>query len=193
METARDRVLTDEELRQVWQVAGTMGGPFGAMVRLLILTGQRRGEIARLMWSEIDLEKQLICLPRERVKNNRAHDVPLDAQAASLIQAMPRINDRFVFALNSEGPINGFSKNKAQLDALLPAEMPPWTLHDIRRTVASGMARLGVSLVVIEKILNHVSGSLAGVVGIYQRHEFADEKRAALQQWADHVDRLVRR
>jgi integrase len=192
-ETARDRVLTDQELRQVWQAAGTMGGPFCAMVRLLILTGQRRGEIAGLMWSEIDLEKQLICLPRERVKNNRAHDVPLDAQAASLIQAMPRINDRFVFALNSGGPINGFSKNKTQLDALLPAKMPPWTLHDIRRTVASGMARLGVSLVVIEKVLNHVSGSLAGVVGIYQRHEFADEKRAALQQWADHIDRLVRR
>jgi integrase len=192
-ETTRDRVLTDPELRQVWQTADKMGGPFGAIVKLLILTGQRRGEIAGLTWSEIDLEKRLICLPRERVKNNRAHDVPLNAQAISVIGAMPRISDRFVFALNSEGPINGFSKNKTQLDALLPAEMPPWTLHDIRRTVASGMARLGIALPVIERVLNHVSGSFAGIVGIYQRHDFAKEKQAALNAWGDHVAAVVSR
>jgi integrase len=168
-----------------------MGGPFGAMVKLLIATGQRRGEIAGLMWLEIDLDKRLICLPRERVKNNRAHDIPLNAQAISVIREVPRISDRFVFALNSEGPINGFSKNKTQLDGLLPAEMPPWTLHDIRRTVASGMARLGVALPVIEKVLNHASGSFAGIVGIYQRHDFAKEKRAALDAWGKHVMKIV--
>ena len=191
VETTRDRVLTDSELRKVWQAADTMGGPFGAMVKLLIATGQRRGEIGGLMWPEIDFDKRLICLPRERVKNNRAHDIPLNAQAISVIREAPRISDRFVFALNSEGPINGFSKNKTQLDGLLPAEMPPWTLHDIRRTVASGMARLGISLPVIEKVLNHVSGSFAGIVGIYQRHDFAAEKRAALDAWGKHIASIV--
>jgi integrase len=190
-ETTRDRVLSDQELRQVWQAADTMGGPFGALVKVLTLSGQRRGEIAGLTWSEIDLDRRLICLPRERVKNNRAHDVPLNAQAISLIQAMPRINGRFVFALNSEGPINGFSKNKTQLDRLLPADMPPWTLHDLRRTAASGMARLGIALPVIERVLNHVSGSFAGIVGIYQRHDFAKEKQAALKAWGDHIAAVV--
>jgi integrase len=191
VEATRDRVLTDSELRRVWQAADTMGGPFGALVKLLIATGQRRGEIAGLMWPEIDLDKRLICFPRERVKNNRAHDIPLNAQAISVIREAPRISDRFVFALNSDGPINGFSKNKTQLDTLLPTDMQPWTLHDIRRTVASGMARLGIALPVIEKVLNHVSGSFAGIVGIYQRHDFAAEKRAALDTWGKHVAAIV--
>ena len=123
------------------------------------------------------------------MKNDRRHEIPLSRQAVAIIKELPRISDRYVFSLNGKTPFNGF-KTKERFDAVV--NIAPWTIHDLRRTAASGMARLGVSLVVIEKVLNHVSGSLAGVVGVYQRHEFANEKRAALQQWADYVERLVR-
>jgi len=187
VEKSRDRILTDQELRAVWQAAGQMG-VYGALVRLLALTGQRRGEIAGLTWSEIDLGKRLISLPRDRVKNDRPHEVPLSPEAATLIEALPRFSERYVFSLGSV-PIGGFGKYKAKLDKLCGVEN--FTLHDLRRTCASGMARLGVGLPVIEKVLNHVSGSFAGVVGIYQRHDFAGEKRKALELWGAHVAAVV--
>jgi integrase len=186
-ETSRDRVLTDDELKAVWRAADKEGHPFGSILKLLILTGQRRGEVAGMQWSEIDGDNW--SLPRERVKNDRRHEVPLSRQAVELIQQAPRIGDKYVFTLNGTAPYNGF-KAKERFDE--GVGIAPWTVHDLRRTAASGMAKLGVSLVVIEKVLNHVSGSLAGIVGVYQRHEFAEEKRAALQQWADYVERLVR-
>jgi integrase len=189
-EVSRDRILTDDELRRVWKAADKLCAPYGAMVQLLILTGQRRGEVAGMQWAELDLKNRLWTLPRERVKNDRRHEVPLSPQAAAIIQSLPRISDDFVFSLNAETPLNGFGKNKDRLDELSGAS--DWVVHDLRRTVASGMARLGISLAIIEKILNHVSGSFAGIVGVYQRHEFAEEKRAALEKWADHVERLVR-
>ena len=182
-EKSRDRILTDPELAAVWRAAGPMG-TYGALVRLLALTGQRRGEIAGLTWAEIDSKKLLITLPRERVKNDRSHEIPLSPQAVALIEALPRLSDRYVFSLGG-GPINGFGKFKERLDKLCGVE--DFTLHDLRRTAASGMARLGVGLPVIEKVLNHVSGSFAGVAGIYQRHDFAGEKRRALEAWGNHV------
>jgi integrase len=153
-------------------------------VQLLILTGQRRSEVADMMWSEID--GQTWTLPRERTKNDRRHDVPLSHQAMATIERLPRIGDRYLFTLSGTKPYKGF-RGKDQLRTGISA----WTLHDLRRTAASGMAKLGVSLVVIEKVLNHVSGSLAGIVGVYQRHEYAQEQRAALQLWADHVEGLI--
>jgi integrase len=187
-EKSRDRVLTDEELRAVWNAADT-AGVFGSILNLLILTGQRRSEVTEMEWAELNLEAGLWTLPRERVKNDRRHEIPLSRQAVAIIKELPRISDRYVFSLNGKTPFNGF-KTKERFDAVV--NIAPWTIRDLRRTAASGMARLGVSLVVIEKVLNHVSGSPAGFVGVYQRHEFANEKRAALQQWADHVERLVR-
>jgi integrase len=186
-ENSRDRILTDQELRAVWQAAGQLG-VYGSLVRLLILTGQRRGEIAGLTWSEIDLDKRLISLPRERVKNDRAHEVPLSPQAVALIEALPSNSEQYALSLRS-GLMNGFGKLKARLDKA--CGVADWTLHDLRRTAASGMARLGVGLPVIEKVLNHVSGSFAGVVGIYQRHDFAGEKRKALELWSNHVATVV--
>jgi integrase len=124
------------------------------------------------------------------VKNDRRHEVPLSSQAVMIIRALPRISDRFVFSTNAESPLNGFGKNKDRLDAL--SGVSDWVVHDLRRTAASGMARLGVSLAVIEKVLNHTSGSFRGIVGVYQRHEFAEEKRQALDKWAEHVERLAR-
>jgi integrase len=106
------------------------------------------------------------------------------------MEQQPCVSEQFLFSARSDKPISGFHNAKATLDRISGAT--DWTVHDLRRTTASGMAKIGVSLVVIEKVLNHVSGSLAGIVGVYQRHEFAEEKRAALQQWADHVELLVR-
>ena len=191
-ERSRDRVLSDPELRAVWIAADKLGGPFGALVELLILTGARRDEVAGMSWSEIDLDGRLWVLPRERSKNDRPHEVPLSSPAIAILAALPRIEGAgFALTTNGASPSSGYSKGKRRVDSLLPPDMPPWRLHDIRRSVASGMARLGVSLPVIEKILNHTSGSFAGIVSVYQRHDFADEKRAALDRWGNFVAGLV--
>jgi integrase len=192
-ERARDRVLSGDELRLVWQAADKLGGTFGPLVKLLALTGQRRDEVARMRWEEIDIENRLWTLPAERTKNNQPHEVPLSKAALAILERVPRTKESpFVFTTNGgASPASGYSKNKRRLDALLPAGMPSWRLHDLRRTCASGMARLGVNLPVIEKVLNHASGSFAGIVGVYQRHSFADEKRAALEAWGRYIDALV--
>jgi integrase len=191
-EQSRDRVLDDPELKAVWGAAEGLGVPFGPLVRLLLLTGQRRAEVAEMRWSEIDFETRAWTLPKERAKNGVAHTVPLLPQAVEILETLPRIagEDDLVFTSNGKTPVSGFSKAKARIDAVLP-DLPHWTFHDLRRTFASGCAKLGVNLPVIEKLLNHVSGSFAGIVGVYQRHSFADEKRAAMQVWARHVEELV--
>jgi integrase len=182
--------LSDDELRSVWNAAGAMGSPFGPFVQLLILTGQRLNEVAGMAWSEIDLTSGAWTLPRGRVKNDKGHEVPLSAPATDIIRKIPKVNGcDLLFTTNGKRPVSGFSKAKIALDEKSGVE--GWTFHDLRRTMASGMARLGVGLPVIEKILNHSSGSFRGVVGVYQRHSFADEKRAALDLWGAHVARLV--
>jgi integrase len=190
-ERSRDRMLSDTELRGVWQAAGKLAGPFGALVKLLILTGQRRDEVAGMRRLELDLGARTWTIAKERVKNNRPQEVPLSNPAVALLTALPRIGDEFVLTTTGLTASNGYGKGKRRLDALLPADMPPWRLHDLRRTLASGMARLGINLPVIEKILNHSSGSFGGVAGIYQRYDFAAEKRTALERWAAHVEQLV--
>ena len=190
-ERSRDRVLSDSELRDVWHAANKVGGPFGALVQLLIVTGQRRDEVAQMRWAEIDLDGRLWTLAPARVKNDQPHDVPLSDSAIAILQVLPRIGNEYVLTTNGEAPSSNYAKNKRRLDALLPDDMPPWRLHDLRRTAASGMARLGVNLPIIEKVLNHSSGSFAGIVGVYQKHTFADEKRQALQNWGAFVDELV--
>ena len=191
-ERSRDRVLSDDELRLVWQAADQVGWPFGPLVQLLALTGQRRDDVGRMQWSEIDIEKRLWALPAGRVKNNQLHQVPLSDAALDVLKGAPQIaGSPFVFTTNGIAPSSAYSKNKRRLDALLPADLPAWRLHDLRRTAASGMARLNINLPVIEKILNHSSGSFAGIVGVYQRHSFADEKRAALEAWGNFVAALV--
>jgi integrase len=188
--TSRDRVLTDDELKAIWHAAGTMGWPFGSIVQLLILTGQRRAEVAGMQWTELSLEKQLWTLPRERVKNNSTHEVPLSEAALEVIQKVPRLKGAdYLFSTTGRNPVSGFSNAKDRLDEV--AGVSKWRFHDIRRTVASGMARLSIALPVIEKVLNHRSGTFAGIVGVYQRHSFADEKRAALDAWARFVTTLV--
>jgi integrase len=191
-ERARDRVLSDDELRVVWAAANKLGGTFGPLVKLLALTGQRRDEVAGMRWDELDLDARLWTLPAGRTKNDKPHDVPLSGAAIAVLKSVPRVTDSpFVLTTNGGAPASGYSKNKRRLDALLSADIPAWRLHDLRRTCASGMARLGINLPVIEKCLNHVSGSFAGIVGVYQKHSFADEKRHALEAWGSFVAALV--
>ena len=192
VERARDRVLSDDELKLIWQAARKVGGSFGSLVQLLMLIGQRRNEVSEMQWGELDLEVRLWTLPRERVKTDQPHEVPLSGPVIAVLETVPRIADSlFVLTTTGVTPSNGFSKGKRRIDALLPQDMPAWRLHDLRRTVASGMARLGIDLPVIEKVLNHSSGSFAGIVGVYQRHDFAAEKRAALETWGRHIEGLV--
>jgi integrase len=190
-ERSRDRVLSDHELVLIWRATEAIGRPFGPMVRLLLLTGQRRDEVARMQWAELDLGRGLWTLPRERVKNDRPHTVPLPPLVISILKAVPRIAGQYVFTTNGETASSGYSAAKRRLDARLPADMPAWRWHDLRRTLASGLARLGVNLPVIEKILNHISGSFGGIVSVYQHHDFADEKRQALEAWSNHIAALV--
>jgi integrase len=191
-ERSRDRVLDDAELRLVWQAADKVGYPHGPLVQLLALTGQRRDEVGQMRWAEVDIEKRLWTLPPERVKNRKPHEVPLSEAALAILKGLPRIDgSSFVFTFSGTSPATGFSKAKLKFDALLPAGMPAWRLHDMRRTVASGLARLGTNLPVIEKVLNHTSGSFAGIVGVYQKHSFAAEKAQALEAWGQHVEELI--
>lgn len=196
-ERSRDRVLDDDELRLVWRGAETLGWPFAPVVQLLTLTGQRRNEIADGRWAEVDLDAKTWTLPFERVKNGRRHIVPLSPQAMAIIKAMPRVGaDGFMFTTTGASSVSGFSRAKANLDAAITElnygrPLPDWTLHDLRRTVASGLARLGVDLAVIERCLNHISGSFGGIVGVYQRHKFEPEMRRALELWGAHVECLV--
>jgi len=202
-ERSRDRILNDDELRLVWNAADSEGWPFGPLVKLLVLTGQRLAEVSGMRWDEVDIEGKLWTLPAERVKNGERHEVPLSNAAITLITALPRIKTTkgFVFTTRRDAAVSGFSRAKDRLDAITAAalvtdgapSMEHWTFHDLRRTMASGMARLGIQLPVIEKVLNHTSGTFRGVVGVYQRHSYSDEKRKALEAWASFVQSTVNR
>jgi integrase len=210
----RERVLSDDEIVEIWLAAGA----FGAIVRFLILTGQRRGEVAGMAWREISEDMTTWTLPSERTKNGVAHVVPLSPPARDLLNG--RLPDdanaakRVLAELRAAGtlalpgavgtPFGDWSQAKRALDmavtdacaapsGAVAAPLAPWTLHDLRRTVATGLQRLGVRLEVTEGVLNHISGSRGGIAGVYQRHDWAVEKRAALDAWAAHVLAIAER
>jgi integrase len=189
-ESKRERVLTDDEVVAVWKGAVKLGWPFGDAIRLLMLTGARRDEIGALRWKEIGQDK-VITLEGARTKNGQPHTIPLSAPAVAILGDVFRVTgSEFLFTTTGKSSVSGWSKAKRQLDDGL-GELPPWRIHDLRRTVATGLQKLGVSLQVIEAVLGHVSGSRAGVVGTYQRHSFDAEKRAALEAWGARVIGLV--
>jgi integrase len=180
---SRDRVLTQTELAEVWRVAA---GTFGDIIRLLLLTGQRRNEIGQLRWSEIDFERKMIVFPPERTKNKLRHELPLAPQALAILQERhTKVGGDHVFR-----EFNWY-RGKLALDATLKG-VAPWILHDLRRTCATGMAELGVQPHIIEAVLNHVSGHKAGVAGIYNRARYERDMREALQRWADHIDQITK-
>jgi integrase len=186
-ERSRDRVLSDSELSKIWNALGA--NDYDDILRLLLLTGQRAGEIGGLCWSEIDFDEGLISLPAQRTKNGHPHSFPMSKPVRDILKARPQKRE-FVFGRGRGGFSGWNGGTKGKLDEHIAgagSPLPHWTIHDLRRTFATGLQRLGVRLEVTEAILNHVSGSRAGIAGIYQRHDWATEKRAALDAWAAHV------
>jgi integrase len=194
-ETVRERVLSEDELREVWRAADATAYPFGPFFKLLILTAQRRDEVAGMRWSEIDATRALWTIPGERAKNGRAHEVPFPATALDILRAVPRLDGSdFVFTTTGSAPISGFSKAKARLDRASGvglSERDEWRVHDIRRSVTTFMAETGIAPHVVDKLLNHVSGAIRGIAAVYNRHSYTDERRRALDAWARRLAVIV--
>jgi integrase len=199
VETARERALSSDELQFIWPAFENLGYPFGPCLKLTLLTGQRRDEVSGLRWSEIDEKAKTWLLPAHRNKGRRDHLIPLSDEAVKIIEglkATKRKDVDFVFTTNEKSAISGFSKAKRLLDeavteARKKKELPPlprWTIHDLRRTAATEMSRLKVSRFVIARILNHKDAS---ITGIYDKHDFLEEKKTALAQWAHYLLSVV--
>lgn len=181
---SRERVLDSRERKLVWQATDSLTTPFKQIARLLLLLAQRRDEVSKMPWSELDLENRIWTLPPHRTKNGETHVVPLTATAISIIKEMPQTCE-FVFSRNGKRPVSGFATVKTRLDKL--AGVTGWTWHDLRRTVATGMAEMGIAVEVTERLLNHIGESRAGIVKVYQRHDYQREVRIALERWEHHL------
>ena len=201
-ERTRDRALSDDEVRWFWAACDAIGWPFGPLAKLLLLTAQRRDEVGGMDWSEIDLERKLWTIPRHRAKNDRAHEVQLSDAALEVLRSLPRQGSTVFFNKHRDAPASGFTWAKKRLDAAMlvargalgqpaSAEIPAWIFHDLRRTATTGMARLNIPPHVVDKILNHTSGTIRGVAAVYNRFEYLDERRAALDAWGRYVTELV--
>ena len=187
-ETKRERVLTDEEIGAVWRAAD--GFPYGPIVRLLLATGQRRNEVGAIRWPELDLEGKTWRLPKERTKGNRDHTVPLNGLALEMLKTCHRIEGRdCIFATRKETAFSGWSKAKHQLDTR--SGVQDWRLHDLRRTVATGMQAAGVMPHVVAAVLNHSQAGLFGVTAIYLRDRQEEAKREALELWSQRLRSIV--
>jgi integrase len=188
-EKTRDRVLADTEIKALWNHLAD--DDFGDIVRLLLLTGQRASEIGDLHWSEVDLDHGLISLPGARTKNGRPHEIPMSALVREILQSRPRSDGRKLVFGSGAGGFAGWGKSRERVDRAIATSrgeaLAHWTIHDLRRTTATGMANLGEMPHVIEAVLNHVSGQRAGVAGIYNRALYKTEKAQALAKWAAHV------
>jgi len=205
-EPDRSRVLVDAELAEIWAASGRLTDPFRRFTRMLIVTGQRRREVANMAWPEIHKDERLWTIPAARMKARHLHEVPLSELAMAQLEPAAIGGTEsiecatFVFSTGRRGdrPISGFNVLKRQLDEhILTARkacdtkqktMPPWRIHDVRRTVRSGLARLGIAPHVAERVLAHVPG---GIEAVYDLHQYRDEKRRALEAWAQHIERIT--
>ena len=186
-EKSRDRTLSESELKALWNTTFALGSPFGAFFRMLMLTGQRRNEVAGVRWEEIDLERGEWTIPASRAKNGSAHLVHLSPAAANELSALPQFeNCSYVFTTTLTTPISGFSKAKSIIDA--KSGVSDWTIHDLRRTFATiGTGELGIDPAVMDKILNHRSGVVKGVAAVYQRHAYLDQRKSAMRKWGEYL------
>lgn len=194
-ETPRDRTLNEEEIKAVLLAAREMTYPFGPIVELLFYTGQRRGEVAGIRWDEIDFKARLWKLPKERTKNKRPHTIHLCDSAIELLEKQSLImredglESPFVFTKTGKTASSGFSKSKLEIDKL--SRVPNWSWHDIRRTVATEMSKLGIPIHVVEAILNHKSGTVSGIVAVYQQNQFDEERQQAMTRWCHKLAAIV--
>lgn len=192
-EIARDRVLSDDELIAIYGAGASEGFPFEHFLKLLILTGQRRGEVAGMRWSELDLDKGIWTLPAKRAKNATSHIVPLAPLAIFILKSVPRFQGSdLVFTTTGDTPISGFGRLKERLDVAVSLDAEDWRFHDLRRTMATNMAMLRVAPHIIEAVLNHKTGIVSGVAATYNRHAYLDEKREALELWAKKVEEMTK-
>jgi integrase len=185
-EKSRDRVLEDDELGAIWKATAD-GRDYSAIVRLLMLTGCRVAEIGGLKWSEVTAGA--IELPAARTKNKRPHVLPISAPMRAILNARPHGDSEYVFGRDPQRPFTGWSVSKDRLDLQLGDTVEPWTHHDLRRTAATKMADMGIAPHIIEAVLNHVSGHKGGVAGVYNRSDYTEQKRRALDAWARHCRR----
>jgi integrase len=200
---SRERVLSTDEIKAFWAAAGELGWPFGPFFQLLLLTGQRREEVAGLRRTELDLDAGVWCLPSaqdflpQRTKNGQEHRVDLAPQALRILETLlAGEHHDLIFSTTGKTSISGFSKAKARLDHIMAAKLSkplrPWRAHDLRRSMATHMGeQLGIDQGVVERILNHVSGTQGGLMGIYQRQEYREKRRQALMAWGSFVERLT--
>lgn len=191
-EESRDRVLEDDEIIRLLRACHNDVYPFRQFVPILLATAQRRGELAEMRWSEVDLEAKQWVIPADRSKNGKPHVVPLSAYALEALNEVPRFLDcDYVFTTTRNSPVSGFSKMLRRLSK--GSQTADWRLHDLRRTAASGMARAGVAPHVVEKVLNHISGTISGVAAVYNRYGYDREKREALDMWSERLMQLAER
>lgn len=193
-EVPRDRVLNEAEIRAIWRYSDAEDYPFGPFLKILLITGQRRSEVAGMRWSELDLDDGIWEIPANRVKNGRLHIVPLPVQAVDILRSLLRFLDSdFVFTTTGRSPISGFGRLKERVGAALPEGTRDWRFHDFRRTASTGMAKLGVLPHVIDAVTNHKSGVVSGVGATYNRYTYLNEKREALELWGSELARIVKR
>jgi integrase len=197
--TERERVLDDRELSDVWRAADAVGPFWSQIFKLLLLTAQRKSEVIGMEWEEIDFQERLWKIPGQRTKNGRAHEVPLTEHAMNILQEVPRVaGSRYVFSATGRAPSASQSRIKRLIDSHIEEarrarlngtgrEMPRWTIHDLRRTATTGMARLGIAPHIADAILNHKGGMVSGVAAVYNRYGYLEERRQALQIWENHV------
>jgi integrase len=186
---ARDRVLTDAEIRIFWNACDAVSEPFSQALKLLLITGCRLSEVSQMRRAEFSEDGSIWTIPGARTKNHRAHVVPLPPLARSILATLKRVSNEFVFSTTGRSPISGWARIKGRLDAEM--QIPPWRLHDLRRTAATGMAEISIPPHIVEAALNHISGAKAGVAGTYNRAAYTQEKRVALERWAEHLGALA--
>jgi integrase len=194
-EKSRDRVLSDDEIKLFWAACDDLGWPFGPLFKLLLLTAQRRDEVASVEWEEIDLEAGVWSIPKTKAKNGVGHEVQLSRQAIEILSALPRVAGGLVFTTNGKTPVSGFSRAKERIDAIMAERagraIEPWILHDLRRTATTGMAALKIPPHVVDRVLNHTSGTIRGVAAVYNRHQYGEERRDALAALGRAVEAIV--
>jgi integrase len=192
----RDRALGNGEIRLLWAACDKIGWPFGPLIQLLLLTAQRRDELAEATWDEIDIDNALWTLPRERAKNDKTHIIHLAPKAVEILHQLPTTGSRnFLFTTTEKSPVSGFTRARQRLMAVMSSlggdRLEHFTIHDLRRTAATGIAGLGIAPHVVDRILNHSTGKISGVARVYNRHEYLAERKDALEAWAKHVEELM--
>lgn len=197
----RDRVLSNAEIIWFWKASDMVGEPFGALLKLLLVTGCRLREVAGMARSELNDDWTVWNLPSSRTKNKKPHTLLLPPLARELIASVKgKADSNLIFSTTGVTPVSGWSRMKRRLDKAMLAVarkekhdefIEPWRLHDLRRTAATGMAEIGIAPHIVEAVLNHISGAKASVAGVYNRAAYATEKKAALETWGRHLMSLL--